>query len=117
LKILIETLQNDPEGSVRRRAALALGRLADEEAKEALYQAMIQDKDIDTQRNAAIALAKFGDERAILPLFQFYSAPKSNNFFENIDRARVNLALTELAEMKEKKTIEELVEWFKSEVK
>ena len=108
---LEEVLLNDKEGSVRRRAALALGRIEDERAIEALSKAVEKDTDTETRRNAAIALGRFGDERAIMPLFTFYSEPKSKNFFENIDRARVNLVLNELAQKKGFTTIEDLVEW------
>ncbi|NHJ04230.1 MAG: hypothetical protein EAX90_05370 [Candidatus Heimdallarchaeota archaeon] len=113
IKQLEEVLLKDKESSVRRRAALALGRIENEEACEALFKALTNDSDSETRRNAAIALGRFGDERAILPLYEFFSAPKKNNFFENIDRARVNLVLTELAQRKGIKTIEELVEWKK----
>ena len=113
IKQLEEVLLRDKESSVRRRAALALGRIENEESSEALYKALINDTDSETRRNAAIALGKFGDERAILPLYEFYLAPKKNSFFENIDRARVNLILTELAQRKGIKTIEELIEWKK----
>lgn len=113
VKQLEDVLLNDPESSVRRRAAVALGRIENEEAIEALNRAIETDSDVETRRNAAIALGQFGDERAILPLFEFYSEPKSKNFFENIDRARVNLVLSELAQKKEFTTIEEMVEWKK----
>ncbi|MHA1558053.1 MAG: hypothetical protein ACTSPM_14120, partial [Candidatus Heimdallarchaeota archaeon] len=56
---------------------------------------------------------QFGDERAILPLFEFYSEPKSKNFFENLDRARVNLVLTKKKKKKGFVTIEDMVEWIK----
>ena len=106
-------LLNDSESSVRRRAALALGRIEDERAVEALFKAIEKDTDTETRRNAAIALGRFGDERAIIPLYEYYSEPKSKNFFENIDRARVNLVLTELTQKKGFTTIEEMVEWKK----
>ncbi|MBD3191677.1 MAG: hypothetical protein GF308_13600 [Candidatus Heimdallarchaeota archaeon] len=112
---LITILEHDPEGSVRRRAALALGRIGCEVALESLCQVMKNDPDEETRKNAAISVGKFGDFRAIPVLFDFYSAPRQNNFFDNIDRARVNLVLTELAQTKGFKTIEELVEWYESE--
>lgn len=112
---LIEVLKNDPEGSVRRRAALALGRIGCEKAIESLCKVMNNDPDEETRKNAAISVGKFGDYRAIPTLFEFYSAPRKNNFFDNIDRARVNLVLMELAQTKGFKTIEELVEWFEKE--
>lgn len=107
---LKEVLLKDKESSVRRRAALALGRIEDEKASDALFKAIQSDPDEETRRNAAIALGRFGDERAITPLIEFYTAPKKKNFFENIDRARVNLVLTELAQRKGLKTIEDLIE-------
>ncbi len=110
---LEHVLLNDSESSVRRRAAVALGRIENEDAIEALNKAIETDSDVETRRNAAIALGKFGDERAILPLFEFYSEPKSKNFFENIDRARVNLVLSELTQKKGFVTIEDMVEWKK----
>lgn len=114
VKELENVLLNDKESSVRRRAALALSRIENEEACNALFKAVEKDKDQETRRNAAIALGKFGDERAILPLYEFYNEPKKGSFFDNIDRARVNLVLTELAQRKGFSTIEELVEWKKS---
>lgn len=113
VKQLEHVLLNDPESSVRRRAAVALGRIENEDAIEALNRAIETDSDVETRRNAAIALGKFGDERAILPLFEFYSEPKSKNFFENVDRARVNLVLSELIQKKGFTTIEDMVEWKK----
>ncbi|MFW9921673.1 MAG: HEAT repeat domain-containing protein [Candidatus Thorarchaeota archaeon] len=114
VKDLIEILLNDKEGMVRRRAALALGRIETDEASDALYLAIEKDEDYETRRSAAIALGKFGDERAILPLYQFYSKPKASSFFESIDRARVNIVLTELAQRKGMATIEQLVDWKKN---
>ncbi len=113
VKQLEEVLLNDSERSVRRRAAVALGRIEDEDAIEALNRAIETDSDVETRRNAAIALGQFGDERAIMPLFEFYSETKSKNFFENLDRARVNLVLTQLTQKKGFTTIEDMVEWKK----
>jgi HEAT repeat protein len=111
---LIWVLENDKAGSVRRRAVLALARLGNEECIETLYQTMMNDKDIETRKNAAIALGNFGDERAILPLYEFSKAPRKNNFTDNLDRARINKVLIELAQKKIiGEDIEELVEWRK----
>lgn len=117
LNELIDLMLNDKEVKIRRTAALAIGRLDDESACEALVKVMTQEKDDETRRNAAISLGKMMDERAILPLAEFYNAPKKNNFFENLDRARVNLVLTELAGNKGFATIEELIEWKMKEEK
>ncbi|MHA1212805.1 MAG: HEAT repeat domain-containing protein [Candidatus Heimdallarchaeota archaeon] len=113
---LINILDKDKEGSVRRRAALALGRIESEDSFEALYNAMLTDKDEETRRNAAIALGNFGDERAILPLYEFLQKPKKNNFFDNLDRARVHKVLTELAQKKMVGTIEKLIDWRKKRI-
>ncbi len=114
---LIHVLENDKEGSVRRRAALALGRIGDEECANALVRAIDTDKDEETRRNAAIALGNFGDERAILPLYEFYQSPRKNTFNDNLDRARVNKVLIELTQKKAQRSIEELVEWRKMRIK
>jgi len=113
---LIQVLEHDKEGSVRRRAALALGRIGDETSKEALAKAMLHDKDEETRKNAAISLGNFGDERAILPLYQFLQAPRKNNFFDNLDRARINKVLIELAQKKMQGSIEQLVEWYRKKL-
>jgi HEAT repeat protein len=110
--LLIECLENDPEADVRRRAALALGRLESNAGREVLFETMSEDEDEETRKNAAIALGKIFDERAILPLYQFHSQPRKGGFFKNIDRARINLVLTEFAQKKGCKTIEDLVEWY-----
>lgn len=115
--ILIDVLKNDPEASVRRRAALALGRIGNEQALDTLYDAMLNDEDSETRKNAAIALGKFGDERAILPLYELYAEPRKNSFFEKIDRARVNVTLLELTQKLEFSTIDELVAWKKEKEK
>ena len=73
--------------------------------------------DEETRRNAAIALGNLGDERAILPLYEFSLAPRKNTFSDNLDRARVNKVLIELAEKKAQRSIEELVEWRKERIK
>ena len=117
VQALIHSLKNDPESGVRRRVAMALGRIGSEEAIESLFEAAVNDSDDETRKNAAISLSKFGDFRAIIPLYRFYSAPRRNNFFDNIDRARVNVALTELAQMKGFAEIEELIEWYKTQTK
>lgn len=114
---LIHVLQHDKEGSVRRRAALALGRLGDEQSKEALARAMLTDKDEETRKSAAISLGNFGDERAILPLYEFLQAPRKNNFFDNLDRARINKVLMELAQKKMQNSIEALVAWYQEKQK
>ena len=113
---LIKVLETDKEGSVRRRAALALDRIGGKECIEALHKAMINDKDEETRKNAAISLGNFGDERAILSLFEFYNAPRKNTFIDNLDRARINKTLTELAQKKMQGTIEKLVEWYKKKI-
>jgi len=115
LNELIDLMLNDPKVKIRRKAALAIGRLANDDACDALAEATKKEKDDETRKNAAISLGKMMDDRAILPLAEFYNAPKKNNFFENIDRARVNLALTELAGNHGFATIEELIEWKKKE--
>jgi len=115
LNELINLMLNDKEEKIRRKAALAIGRLGNEDACDALAEVVIKEKDDETRKNAAISLGKMMDDRAILPLGEFYNAPKKNNFFENIDRARVNLALTELAGNHGFATIEELIEWKKNE--
>ena len=115
LNELIDLMLNDPKVKIRRKAALAIGRLANDDACDALTEAIKKEKDDETRKNAAISLGKMMDDRAILPLAEFYNAPKKNNFFENIDRARVNLALTELACNHGFATIEELIEWKKKE--
>jgi len=114
---LIQVLERDREGSVRRRAALALGRIGSEVCADALYKAAEDDSDVETRRNAAIALGNLGDERAILPLFEFYNSPRKNTFSDNLDRARVNKVLIELCEKKAKRSIDELVEWRKERMK
>lgn len=113
---LIKVLESDKEGSVRRRAALALSRIGGEECIEALHKAMNSDTDEETRKNAAISLGNFGDERAILVLFEFYSAPRKNTFTDNLDRARINKTLTELAQKKMQGTIEKLIEWYKKKI-
>ncbi|NHJ85049.1 MAG: HEAT repeat domain-containing protein [Asgard group archaeon] len=117
IPLLLKVLKTDKQGSVRRRVALALGRIGDESCADELYEVLVKEKDSETKRNAAIALGSFGDERAILPLYEFYTAPKKNNFFDSLDRARVNKVLTELAQKKARKSIEDLVEWRKERVK
>ncbi len=113
---LIQVLKNDEHGSVRRRAALALGRIGSEDCIEALNNAMIEDKDEETRKNSAIALGNFGDERAILPLYDFLQKPKKNNFFDSLDRARINKVLNELAQKKMQGTLEKLIEWRKNRI-
>ncbi len=113
---LIHVLENDREGSVRRKAALALGRIGSEACANALYKTAKNDSDEEARRNAAIALGNLGDERAILPLFEFYNSPRKNTFSDNLDRARVNKVLIELCEKKAKRSIEELVEWRKERI-
>jgi HEAT repeat protein len=113
---LRKILEKDKEGSVRRRAALALARIGSEECADALYEAAKNDSDEETRRNAAIALGNLGDERAILPLYEFYLSPRRNTFSDNLDRARVNKVLIELSEKKAQKSIEELVEWRKGRI-
>lgn len=110
---LIRVLEKDREGSVRRRAALALARIGSKECADALYEAAKKDSDEETRRNAAIALGNLGDERAIMPLYEFYLSPRRNTFSDNLDRARVNKVLIELSEKKAQRSIEELVEWRK----
>ncbi|NHJ31786.1 MAG: HEAT repeat domain-containing protein [Asgard group archaeon] len=114
---LIRVLEKDREGTVRRRAALALGRIDLKECADALYKAASNDSDEETRRNAAIALGNLGDERAIVPLYEFYTSPRKNTFSDNLDRARVNKVLIELCEKKAQKSIEELVEWRKKRIK
>lgn len=115
---LVWVLMNDKAGSVRRKAVLALARIGDEECKEILYQIMMTDKDIETRKNAAITLGNFGDERAILPLYEFLQEPRKNNFSDNLDRARINKVLMELAQKKiVGEDIEKLVEWRKERIK
>ncbi|HUT81138.1 MAG TPA: HEAT repeat domain-containing protein [Candidatus Bathyarchaeia archaeon] len=113
---LIQVLKKDKHGSVRRRVALALGRIGGDVCKEALNEAMINDKDEETRKNSAIALGNFGDERAILPLYEFMQKPKENNFFDSLDRARINKVLNELTQRKMQGTIEKLVEWRKQRI-
>ena len=113
LSDLIWILKNDKAGSVRRRAVLALARIGDDESKEILYQTMMEDQDEETRKNAAITLGNFGDERAIMPLFDFSQQPRKNNFTDNLDRARINKVLMELAQKKMVGDIEELIEWRK----
>jgi HEAT repeat protein len=114
---LIWVLQNDKEGSVRRRVILALARIGDERCKEVLYETMLNDPDEETRKNAAITLGNFGDERAILPLYEFSQQPRKNNFSDNLDRARINKVLIELAQKKIiSEDIEELVEWRKKRI-
>ncbi|MBN1330653.1 MAG: HEAT repeat domain-containing protein [Candidatus Heimdallarchaeota archaeon] len=116
LEILIQILKKDKHGSVRRRAALALGRIGSEDSKEALNEAMSIDKDEETRKNSAIALGNLGDERAILPLYEFLQKPKENNFFDSLDRARINKVLNELAQRKMQGTVEKLVHWRKQRI-
>jgi HEAT repeat protein len=110
LNELINLMLNDKEVRIRRKAALAIGRLEDENACDSLAEVLKKENDEETLRNAAISLGKMMDERAIPTLIKFYTAPKKNNFFENIDRARVNLVLTELASNLGFADIEELIE-------
>ncbi|MHA1503679.1 MAG: HEAT repeat domain-containing protein [Candidatus Heimdallarchaeota archaeon] len=117
LNELIELMLNDKEVKIRRKAALALGRLGDDNACDALAEALKKENDEEARRNAAISLGKMMDERAVPALIECYNAPKKNNFFENIDRARVNLVLTELAGNLGFADIEELIEAKEKEVK
>ncbi|MHA1221062.1 MAG: HEAT repeat domain-containing protein, partial [Candidatus Heimdallarchaeota archaeon] len=84
-----------------------------EDSFEALNNAMLTGKDEETRKNAAIALGNYGDERALIPLYEFLQKPKKNNFFDNLDRARVHKVLTELAQKKMVGTIEKLIKWRK----
>jgi HEAT repeat protein len=113
---LIRILEKDREGSVRRRAALALARIGSKECADALYEAAKKDSDEETRRNATIALGNLGDERAILPLYEFYLSPRRNTFSDNLDRARVNKVLIELSEKKAQRSVEELIEWRKGRI-
>jgi HEAT repeat protein len=117
LNELIWVLKNDKAGSVRRRAVLALARIGDEACMDILNQVMIEDEDEETRKNAAITLGNFGDERAILPLFEFSQQPRKNNFTDNLDRARINKVLMELAQKKMVADIDELIEWRKKRIK
>jgi HEAT repeat protein len=73
----------------------------------------MKDEDEETRKNAAITLGDFGDERAIMPLFEFSQQPRKNNFTDNLDRARINKVLMELAQKKMVADIDELIEWRK----
>jgi HEAT repeat protein len=66
LPVLIEAL-SDSRYSVRRNAAVALGRLGDSRAVEALVSAL-QDPSQDVRRRAAEALGQLGDTKALDPL-------------------------------------------------
>ncbi|NHJ39137.1 MAG: HEAT repeat domain-containing protein [Asgard group archaeon] len=114
---LIWVLKNDKAGSVRRRAVLALARIGDEKCKDVLYQTMMLDRDNETRKNAAITLGNFGDERAILPLYEFLQEPRKNSFSDNLDRARINKVLIELAQKKMVRDVEELIDWRKERIK
>lgn len=117
LKDLIDIMLNDKEVKIRRKAALAIGRLENKDARDALAESLEKETDDETRRNAAISLGKMMDERAVPALIECYNAPKKTNFFENIDRARVNLVLTELAGNLGFADIEELIEAKEKEAK
>lgn len=61
-------LLNDPEWSVRRAAAEALGLIGTSDATDALLSTFADDSDEDVRAAAASALGVIGDEKAIAPL-------------------------------------------------
>ena len=60
----LERLLHDPDRGVRRRAALAAGRIADPAAVSALVDLM-NDSEVEVRRMAAFALGLAGDPRAV----------------------------------------------------
>ncbi|HSD26422.1 MAG TPA: HEAT repeat domain-containing protein [Vicinamibacteria bacterium] len=60
----IERLLRDPDRGVRRRAALAAGRLADPALVPAL-QGLLNDQEVEVRRMAAFALGLAGDRAAV----------------------------------------------------
>jgi len=61
-------LLRDPEARVRRRAALALGRVGLTEPIEALSMLLMEDTDAEVRQMAAFALGLIGDPSARTPL-------------------------------------------------
>jgi cyclophilin family peptidyl-prolyl cis-trans isomerase/HEAT repeat protein len=64
----LERLLTDPEGRVRRRAALAVGRVGLAEGVPPLAAVLAGDRDAEVREMAAFALGLIGDRSAVEPL-------------------------------------------------
>ncbi len=70
-------LLNDEEGRVRRRAALALGRVGSSEAIGALAQRLQQDEEFEVRQMAAFALGLIGAQNGRTPLLTALADPNA----------------------------------------
>jgi len=68
IKLLTRALK-DTDSSVRSSAAVALGKIGDEQAVKPLIEAL-KDENSSVRRSVAIALGEIGDTRAVAPLIE-----------------------------------------------
>ena len=71
VEYLIFILRNDPLGSIRGGAAIALGEIGDSTAVETLMNSLKQDTVLEVRAFAAQALGRIGDKRAVELLITF----------------------------------------------
>lgn len=99
---LIHSL-DDISPKVRKEAALALGKMEDPEAVDALIR-KLQDEDSGIQAISAISLGKIGDRRAAQPLLKMLST------FDREIRLQCALALGEIGDESASQPLTEFLE-------
>src|SRR5205085_10474042 len=84
----LKALLSDPDPNVRKRAALAAGRIGDERAVPPLAEMLLTDRDSDVRQMAAFALGETESPGAAYALVQVLKASNATDRITPAVRAR-----------------------------
>jgi HEAT repeat protein len=102
---LIGVLRNDPVSSVRKSAAVALGKFQSSEAVDALIRAAQNDSAVEVRRFGALSLGELKPSQAVVPLAKRLEGPEQ-------DPSVREAVLEALAEIKDPAAITLIIGYF-----